>query len=264
MWKPIAAAASMGLLIAGVVADTARYQVPLLPPPDGPWPETGTFFLYLCEDDRAWAGCAGRGAVTVGELRGIERALASLPEITSYRRRTREEALAIARQDYRIGAILTVDFMPHITYGGTLARGDWRALLGELADLPGVGASGAYRDNFWWGKADVSVMLCPKDAVHRSAKRCEGRGRATEAEKEAVLDRIRAVRGIEKIYLEDPAHAAKARDHVEWLMSFGGGDLDELPETFYLTLADPSAVARIEKSLTGMAGVAQVTPVVRP
>ncbi|GLW96037.1 permease-like cell division protein FtsX [Microtetraspora sp. NBRC 16547] len=264
MWKPIAVVVPVGLLIAGVVAYSRH--MPLLPPPAGPWPETGTFLIFLCEDDsaRGWERCEGGGAATVEETRGIERALASLPEITSYGRRTREEALAIARQDYRVGELITVDNMPDVAYGGTLARGDWRALLRELADLPGVGVVDTHRDNFWWGKADVSVTLCPEDAAHRFAKRCEGRARATESEKEAVLDRIRALPGVEKIYVEDPAHAAKVRDHAEWMMPFGGGDLAELPEAFYLKLADTGTYPQVEKSLAGMAGVAGVTAVARP
>ncbi|WP_067129393.1 hypothetical protein [Microtetraspora malaysiensis] len=201
-----------------------------MPPPGGPWPETGTFLLHLCQDDSAevWEWCAGGGAVTDEEKWVIERTLASLPEVTSYGRKSPEGMLAIARQDYRVGDILTADVM-HEGYGGTLGQGDWRALLRTLGDLPGVGAPIAYRDDFWWGKADVSV--------------------------------------IEKVYAEDPAHAAKARGHIAWLRPFGDGPLDDLPESFYVKIADPGTAARIEKAVAGMSGVArvrEVAPVAAP
>ncbi|WP_157544738.1 permease-like cell division protein FtsX [Microtetraspora fusca] len=259
----------MAVLLLGAVSDSRdeRGQWPL-PPPRGPWPETGTFLLHLCQDTSAevWEWCAGGGAVTDEERWVIERTLASLPEVTSYGRRTPEEMLAIARQDHRVGDILTADLMRE-GYGGTLGRGDWRSPLRALADLPGVGAPIAYRDDFWWGKADVSVALCPETPIYGFTRPCEGRGRATDAEKEAVFDRIRRLPGIEKIYAEDPAHAAKARDHVSWQMPFGSDRLDDLPETFYIKLADPGAAARIEKAVAGMSGLAwarEVTPVAAP
>ncbi|WP_067172551.1 permease-like cell division protein FtsX [Microtetraspora niveoalba] len=269
MGKAFAAAVSVAVLLAGAAADARdeRGQWPL-PPPDGPWPATGTFLIHLCRDDSAatWEACEGGGATTDAERWVIEGTLASLPEVATYGRMTSEEALAIARQDWQIGYILTADLMRE-SYGGTLRPGDWRALLRTLAGLPGVGVPIAYRDDFWWGKADVSVALCPEVSLDRFARACEGRGRATEAERQAVLDRIREVRGIEKIYVEDPAHAAKVRDHLEWhggRASYAKGPFDEFPETFYVKLADPGAAARIEKSVAGLAGVAVVAPVAAP
>ncbi|WP_433353365.1 permease-like cell division protein FtsX [Microtetraspora malaysiensis] len=265
VWKPVAVALSMVVLLAGAAGgardpyDRGRWP---LPPPDVPWPETGTFLLHLCDDARTkvWETCEGGGAVTDEERWVIERTLASLPEITSYGRTTPEESLAIARQDHRVGDVLTVDLMRD-SYGGTLGRGDWRALLRTLGDLPGVGVPTVFRDDFWWGKADVSVALCPETSLYELWRICEEHGLATASEKEAVYDRIRRLPGIEKIYAEDPAHAAKARNHISWQMPFGDGPLDDLPETFYIKLADPGTAARIEKAVAGMSGVARVRKV---
>lgn len=90
LWKPTAAAVAVGMIVAGVVADGPRRDLPLLSPPDGPWPVTGTFVVYLCEDNIAdvWPAC--EGAATAQEMKDIEETLASISEITTYRRQTPE------------------------------------------------------------------------------------------------------------------------------------------------------------------------------
>lgn len=168
------------------------------------------------------------------------------------------------RQEYRAAYWITAELMPDVAYGGTLAQGNWTPVLDKLGGLPGVGASNAYRDNFWYDKADVSVTLCPEVVVYMPEEPCRGRGRPGASEKEAVLDRIRALPGVEKIYFEDRAHAAKVREHVQWQEPLGAGDLAKVPESFYIKLADPRTYSQAEKALTGMAGVALVTQVTRP
>ncbi|WP_433223043.1 permease-like cell division protein FtsX [Microtetraspora malaysiensis] len=250
----------MAVLMLGAVSDSRdeRGQWPL-PPPRGPWPETGTFSAFLCDSKDQHERCRDGGSATAAERQEVEKVLAGMPEIKDFRFESREDAFANMRTIPELAAVLKPDDLSE-SYRGVLRPGDWRSVLKKLESLEGISNVFAFRDSFWWGKADISIDFCAD--VNAFVKHCEGRGQATEAEKQAVLDRIREVRGIEKIYVEDRPHAAKVHAHAWWKAPPGsGGRLDEIGEAFYVKLAEPGAVARIKGSVEGMAGVGRVVEV---
>ncbi|MEV4459937.1 hypothetical protein [Microbispora sp. NPDC049633] len=80
------------------------------PPPDGPWPRTGTFLVHLCGSPSPYDGQSSdgslspdescpSGAATAAQRREIERVLASHAETRGYRRLAPAQVLAIARQN---------------------------------------------------------------------------------------------------------------------------------------------------------------------
>ncbi len=275
VWKPIAAAASMGLLIVGAVADGPGRLVPLLPPPDGPWPETGTFSAFLCDEKPSvWRACQVRESVplTDGEKAAIEVALAAMPEVTGFRFETREEAFANLKKERETGigvdvasrAVLdTMDAsdMPE-SYRGELGPGDWRAAMDRLENLPGVSNVSANLDSFWEGKADAVVAMCPRKVSGIPA--CEARGRATESEEQAVSGRIRRLPGVEKLYFANWMRALREFQHSSWKPIGSVAERSLAPDAFYVKLADPSTYPQVEEALTGMAGVAFVKRLTMP
>ncbi|MEU6426015.1 permease-like cell division protein FtsX [Microbispora sp. NPDC046973] len=249
--KPLVVAGLVAVLVValaagGVVAYRASREPS--PPPDGPWPRTGTFLIHLCGSSGEYC----EGAATAAQRREVERALASHMETRGYRRLTAAQALAIARQDRRIGDVLDEYLLRRAVYGGVLAPGDWRRALGEVQRLPGVEYVESYRDDFWWGKADVAVRLCRKD--------CEG----GTADRQAVLDRIRALPGVDEIYFEDAEHAATVMRQTQWWEPPEIFQADLMPEAFHVRFAGHWDFAQVQRALAGMPGVVKVARHVRP
>jgi hypothetical protein len=247
------------LAVGGVVAYRASREPS--PPPDGPWPRAGTFLVHLCgppspydglsEESRSVETCSS-GAATAAQRREIERVLASHSETRGYRRLAPAQALVIARQDERVGDILDEHLMRRAVYGGVLAPGDWRRVLGEVQRLPGVFSVESYRDDFWWGKADVAVLLCRKD--------CEG----GPADRQAVLDRIRALPGVDEIYFEDAEHALAVMRHVHWVDRPEFYHVDLMPEGFHVRFAGHWDFAQVQRAFAGMPGVVKVARHIPP
>jgi hypothetical protein len=266
-----ALALSLGVLAGGGWFLHERSRQPL-PPPDGPWPQTGYLGVYLCgESTDQWEHCRGRGTVTAVERRRIEAALRGVPEVAGFRFVTREQALAAFREGEPPNALepgrseallrlMRAEDMPE-SYDVVLRPGDWAGIRRRIEPLAGVSNVSIFRDAFWWGKADVVIRLCPRSNLE---KRCASRGAATEAEKEAVLDRIHSVPGVEAVYFEDRPHALKVLRHVWWEGIDLGGDLPALNESFYLKLDRPPVMrdlAPFFTDLTGVEGLSRVSNV---
>lgn len=262
------------LLLAGVsVGGWVLYQRSRQPlsPPDGPWPQTGTFSAFLCQGgDTASEACSDRGAVTAEEKQAVAAVLNTSPVVKDFHFETQEEALAnfralpVAEEDHAHEALLdTIEAadLPE-SYRGAIGPGDWRALKRRLEALPGVSRVYVFRDYFWRGKADLSIALCPQ--AGESYERCEGRGAASQTDKDDVLGRIYALPGVEAVYFEDRAHALKVWRHVWWERAVTNRDLPNMPEAYYVKLAAPPVIRDIRKSFAGVAGVAEVSDVSGP
>ncbi|WP_169986250.1 permease-like cell division protein FtsX [Microbispora sp. H10836] len=262
---PLLVAAAAVLVVALAAGGVFAYRASREPslPPDGPWPRTGTFLVHLCGPPSPYDGrlsdesptmddyCPS-GAATAAQRREIERVLTSHAETRGYRRLSPAQALAIARQDRRVGDMLDEYLVRRAVYGGVLAPGDWRRVLGEVQRLPGVFHVESYRDDFWWGKADAAVRLCRQD--------CEG----GVADRRAVFDRIRGLPGVAEIYFEDAEHAAAVMRHRQWWERPDMFQADRMPEAFHIRFAGSWDLAQVQRALTGMPGVVKVVRQVRP
>ncbi|MEW9527112.1 permease-like cell division protein FtsX [Microbispora sp. NPDC049125] len=267
----LAAAVGASIAVLAVIAGGRllyeRSRQPL-PPPEGSSPQTGHLSVYLCATEPFWEKC--RGPATAADRRKIEAALRSIPEIQSFRFETREQSLANLRKTVvrasnpeglpdLFGSLRPED-VPE-SYYAALRPGDWPGVRQRVEALPGVSYVRTFRDDMWWGKADVAITLCPR--ASSLEKRCARRGAATEAEKAAVLDRIHSLPGIETVYFEDRTHAVKALGDVSRQGLDANGDLPGLSEVFYLKLDRP-VTKDLSPSFSDLPGVAGVRPVSTP
>ncbi|MER5627172.1 permease-like cell division protein FtsX [Streptosporangium sp. NPDC002544] len=139
---------------------------------------------------------------------------------------------------------------------GTVSRWDDYARVAEQAmSIPGVHYVAPVVPDFWEGKADVAIDLCSRGpgllctGVHDRS--------VTEAQKQAIVDRLWDIDGVEKIYFGDHAHRKKVREHYtqhepEGMVTVS---LDEMNESFYVKLTDRQAIKIIGESIKDMPGV---------
>lgn len=234
-----------------------------LPPPDGPWPQTGRLSVYLCggtDFDAGWETCRSGGAATAADRQKIEAGLRAMPELRDIRFESREEARANLREKSTEGTEPDLVDIPE-AYRVRVEPGDWKALRSRIEALPGVSNVFLFRDGFWWDKADIGISLCPESSS-LPTNPCKGRGRPTEDEKRNVFDRIKALPDVETVYLEDPAHYLKMLRHSYWEETgSAANDVAHLPETFYVKLKRPPARDTINKIFEGMPGVNDVSDI---
>ncbi|WP_433499819.1 permease-like cell division protein FtsX [Sphaerimonospora sp. CA-214678] len=234
-----------------------------LPPPDGPWPQTGRLSVFLCRGtdfDAGWETCRAGGAATAADKQKIEAGLRAMPELRDIRFESREETRADLREKSTRGTEPDLIDIPE-AYRARVKPGDWTALRHRIEALPGVANVFLFRDGFWWDKADIGISLCPESSSLPTDP-CKGRGRPTDDEKRNVLDRIEALPDVEAVYLEDPAHYLKTLRHSYWEETgSAANDVAYLPETFYVRLKRPPARDEVEKIFEGMPGVSDVTDI---
>ncbi|WP_370024013.1 permease-like cell division protein FtsX [Planotetraspora sp. GP83] len=257
------------LLLAGVSVGGwvlyQRFRQPL-PPPEGPWPQTGYLTVFLCREDDPFEPCRDRGGITAEEKRAVEAVLRTSSVIKKVRFETQEEALANFRatilpkamkEDPSRAALLKDVEAADLpaSYHGTLGAGDWNTVVQRLEGLPGISKFYLTHENFWLGKADLWIPLCPQ--IGGYLEPCTGHGEATAAEKQAILDRIRSLPGVDVVYFEDSAHGLKVLRHSWW---HGGGTDNpaQVPESFYVKFMKPPVTRDIAKSLAGLPGLAGV------
>nr|BFE86662.1 hypothetical protein GCM10020093_092630 [Planobispora longispora] len=90
---------------------------------------------------------------------------------------------------------------------------DFAAVAARVDAFPEVEAVVREFPDVWSGKADLAVRLCA--TADRLEEECARNrpggtaGAATDAEKEAVLDRLWDLPGVETVYLQDRDHLAR-------------------------------------------------------
>lgn len=89
-------------------------------------------------------------------------------------------------------------------------------------------------------------------------------GEGGPADRQAVLERIRALPGVDEIYFEDAEHALAVVRHVQWVDRPEFYHADLMPEAFHVTFAGPWDFAQVQRAFAGMPGVVKVVRHVRP
>ncbi|RCG25076.1 hypothetical protein DQ384_32565 [Sphaerisporangium album] len=259
-WSPWAVVAVVVALLAGLGAGVWVLRRPPegpLPPPEVPWPRTGEAGVYLCRDDSAQGNC-GDGEVTAARRLTIERALRGLPEVSGLRLKSRAEALRDFKANQTLSAALRNAIresdMPESFVVGLTTLGDFRR---KTEAMPGISNVFLRGTSFWADKTDVVIRLCPPEPLERDAG-CTGRGAASADEKAAVHRAVRALDGVEAIYLEDRGHAIK---DAYWAASATSPDAKPagyIPESFHLVLEGLDAVDRVRRAAGRLPGVNSV------
>ncbi|GAB3616752.1 permease-like cell division protein FtsX [Okibacterium endophyticum] len=113
--------------------------------------------------------------------------------------------------------------------------------------------------NYWYDRAQVAIYLCTPDST---AETCTG-GEATEDQKtgvQAQLDSPALAPFVEKYYFEDHQQA-----YDNFQAQFADNELaqlvtpEQLNETFWVNLVDPSQSDVIVEAFSGTAGIEEVT-----
>ncbi|GAA3830669.1 hypothetical protein GCM10022226_59410 [Sphaerisporangium flaviroseum] len=254
----VAALVLLGVLGGGAwyLRDQSRRP---LPPPDTPVPEQLNFQVAIC--DEGIARCQTDDGRVIGDAPRIEAALRAIPEIASVR-------FVSARSTYQrwrdspdrapgpdTGFTLTwADFIN--TFDGTLRRSaDYPAVAAKVMTIPGVQDITRKPTDFWAGKADATVILCGR-GVARVCESIAGR-QATDEQKQAIVDRIHDVDGVEKIYFEDRAHALmlRQRSHPEGTAGEPTPLLDQMRESFRVKTSTPEAAEAVRNAVKELPGV---------
>lgn len=233
-----------------------------LPPPDGPWPETGELSVFFCARSTVFHACDERGAASSREIRRVRALLAASPEVRKVQFTSQAEELRRERKMSRdrpdlMEGMEAADMSA--SYSARVGPGDWPALVRRVSASPGVSNAFVIRDDYWPGKADVMVQLCPRaDLSEGQGEPCEGRGLATLAEKNAILDRIGDLPGLEKVYFQARSHQAPMwRRRIVPEEDSGA----YLPEVFYVKFTTPPVLREVKRALRSAPGVLYVEAV---
>ncbi len=250
-------------------ADSARASAPLTspssppdgpwaggqkfsPPPAGPWPKGGLFTVAMCSKGDRWNNC-DRRAITAEQKRALEMGLRATSQVTEVRFQSRQEALEeflkpFAADDVIRSAVQAKD-LPESFVGRLRSRADIAPFESAFAEMPGVAYVLAHGRDFWEGKADVSVTLCEKD--------CEGRGPATPQERKAFEDRLRGMRQVERVYVEDAAHARRVAAFRWGRAATRLPGLSEGYRAYHVKLVDPADARTVVGEFAALPGVGE-------
>ncbi|MEO3872619.1 permease-like cell division protein FtsX [Nonomuraea sp. B12E4] len=260
-WKLPAIIVAVAALLVGLGVGTwLLYRSPPgpLPPPDAPWPTTGSVSVFLCNKGMVQEKCGGR-AITATQTREVERVLRNTPEVSEVRFISRAEALAkfkatFARNKELIAATSESDMPQSFRAKVSTLTGDHVRKIEALGGVVDVMTLGT---GFWVGKADLGIHLCPQQENEKGTK-CSGRGAPTAEEKPAVYEALRSIDSVGPIYFEDHVHAGKDR---YWRI-FGKPQTkssDAAPESFYVVLRAPGAVEQVKRGTGNLPGVKEIT-----
>ncbi|MEW9533862.1 hypothetical protein [Microbispora sp. NPDC049125] len=250
-WKAVAAVCAVVLLAAAawgvprVLRETPRGP---LAPPSGPWPTTGTFTVGV-----DWA--------TVQEREAVMAALKARPDVRDVSFQSAEREWAKDKESAKLiwirGHEWPYPYTQHLTndsvIGTLLDRSKSADLDADIGAMPGVQGVYPLGDGFWYGKADVTLRLCPEKPDDEHGCRAP----LTAAQRDAIVSAIRDTSEVEVFYFEDPAHAT--RD----LRSQTARDLTSKVSFYQLKLKEPGDLAAVIDRFRGMDGLWQVRPVAR-
>ncbi|MFI9556394.1 permease-like cell division protein FtsX [Nonomuraea endophytica] len=225
-----------------------------LPPPQGPWPTSGSLMVMLCSKDSGFRQCHGHA--TDGQKRNLEQVLKQLPGVSGVRFVDQEESLREHREAFGHNkSSVRASDMPE-SFEAELKVMNVKHVT-RLEKVPGVAAVYTWGTNFWLGKAHAQVRLC---APRNSPGACEDRGQATDRERDAVFEVLRNIEGVRKIYLEPREHAIRSWRQVLVDTTLKRKTIELLiGENFHLVLDDPADLAPISAAVKGLAGADEVS-----
>ncbi len=258
--RGLVAAGVAVLVLLGVLAGGGRYLYDqsrkALPPPAGPLPEQLGFTVTLCDSDLP-RPCA-EGVFEIADDPGrVEDALRAIPEVTSVRYISREDAYQMWRRSssqfleekYRVG--IRPEYFQN-SFKGTLRRSaDYPRFAERVRPLAGVRNVSRSPTTFWRDKADLAIYLCG-DGYQKECGTPANR-QMTEDQKQAIVDRIRSVDGVEKVYFEDRAHAVMLFKH--YFPETKGPAEGDVVEAFHVKGRTTEVADLVRRAVKGMPGV---------
>ncbi|MFI7460899.1 hypothetical protein [Nonomuraea sp. NPDC049646] len=212
------------------------------PPPVGALPVVDGFTVTLCTEGTQ--GCPeGTAERVLALVRRIPEAVAPtlVPADEVERRWAQQVIITEGLTGLRAGS-----WVPQIE-GGVRGPADYDAVRRGLAEEKGVLLLPRIPD-FWRGKADLSVAMC---AQWGNAGTC--RIPATEAQRDAVVARLRELDGVTEVFLQDKPFGLR-------LSRLYQGDvppltIDAVSEVLYVRFDDPARVRAVGQEMLRMPGV---------
>ncbi|MER6577484.1 hypothetical protein [Nonomuraea sp. NPDC001023] len=212
------------------------------PPPVGALPVVDGFTVTLCTEGTQ--GCPpGTAERVLALVRRIPEAVApTLVPADEVERRWAQRVII----DEGLAKPREASWIPMIE-GGVRGPADYDAVRRGLAEEKGVLLLPRVPD-FWRGKADLTIVMCgqwQEDAACRTV--------ATEAQRDAVVARLRELDGVTEVFLQDKPFGLR-------LARLYRGDarpltLAEIPEVLYVRFDDPARARAVGQEMLRMPGV---------
>ncbi|MER6172743.1 hypothetical protein [Streptosporangium sp. NPDC001681] len=217
------------------------YQQSLLPspPPDVALPPMLGFIVQLCLKEHP--------SCTAGTIDQVAALVHEIPEVASSAVVTPEEILA-RTSETSIGGENPAWTWPARIDGKVHRAADFEAVRRQLAGKPGVVDVQRSSENFWKGTADLQVNLC---GLSRTLAACRN-GAATDAQRDAVVARLREQDGVQEVFLQDRAFGLRLIKHYypEQYLT-----INDVPERLYARLDDPAKARAAGQAMLGVPGV---------
>ncbi|RSN14597.1 hypothetical protein DMB42_08930 [Nonomuraea sp. WAC 01424] len=213
------------------------------PPPVAALPVVDGFVVSLCTE--GLEGCPdGTAERVLALIRSIPEAVAPtlVPAAELERRWSQRTINGEAGVDYR--ALVQAQ----IIEAGLRGPADYEAVKRRLAGEQSIQVMPRMPD-FWKGKADLSVVMCGRERRFAGCRT----GAATEAQRDAVVARLRELDGVDEVFLQDKPFGLR-------LSRLYQGDappltLDRVPEILYVRFDDPARARAVGQEMLRMPGV---------
>jgi hypothetical protein len=213
------------------------------PPPDVALPPAVGFGVELCLKKNS--------KCTVGTIEQAAELVRGIPEVASSSVMTHEELLARFSETSITGEDLLKngdEFWPAQIEGELRRTEDFEAVKRQLAGKPSVAGIYNLGGNFWKGRADLQVSMC---GLSRLSPACRN-GAGSEAQRNAVVARLREQSGVKKVFLQDRAFGLRLSRHYdpEHYLT-----INDVPERLYVRLDDPARARSAGQAVLAMPGV---------
>ncbi|MFC4586508.1 permease-like cell division protein FtsX [Sphaerisporangium corydalis] len=264
--RVLLAVGAVAVVLLGVVAGGGWYLYDRsrepLPPPDVAVPEQLRFAVGVCGE--GISRCQTDQGRVIADQPRVEAALRAIPEVVSLEfvssaaSYNRWRGLPDRYPDVTSDFTLTQANFPDSFIGTLRHQSDYLAVAAKVRRIRGVRVVTRVTTDFWDGRADVTVTLCGYGPA-RACKSIGGRP-VTDAQKRAILDRLLAVDGVEKIYFEDRAHALKL-ERLYRPEGINDGPpllLELMLESYRVRTGTPKAAEAVRKAVRDMPGVQSV------
>ncbi|MGW2152310.1 hypothetical protein [Nonomuraea sp. NPDC001699] len=212
------------------------------PPPVGALPVVDGFTVTLCTEGTQ--GCPeGTAERVLALVRQIPEAVApTLVPADEIERRWAQKVII----DEGLAKPREASWIPQIE-AGLRGPADYGAVRRRLAGEPGILVM-PRMPGFWEGKADLSVVMCSR---RRQYPAC--RAAATEAQRDAVVARLRELDGVDEVFLQDKPFGLR-------LSRLYQGDvpaltLDAVSEVLCVRFDDPARAKAVGQEMLRMPGV---------
>jgi hypothetical protein len=213
------------------------------PPPDLAFPPAIGFVVELCLKKNL--NC------TAGTIEQAAKIVRGVPEVASSIVVTHEELLARFSETLLTGEDVLKNedgIWPAEIEGELRHAEDFEVVERQLAGKPGVAVVSRYSKSFWKGTADLQVNLC---GLRRLSPACRN-GTGSEAQRNAVVARLREQSGVKEVFLQDRAFGLRLNRHYhpEYYLT-----INDVPEMLYVRLDDPAKARAAGQAVLAMPGV---------